>query len=466
MSVPSGKTHPATPVNEREATKREELKMATGGTKTITTTCTSTSFFGEKCKLAQSHSKRHSWDTNDYRRKKKETIGAAEVKATVADPPKRSKVDKSPVVAPATATATSEIIDILISFDTTGSMYPCLTQVRREVDNLVRQLFKDIPDLRIGIIAHGDYCDAPRTITKLGLTKDEAAISKFVKTVDSTYGGDAPECYELVLHEARTFDWKSGRNKVLVLIGDDVPHGPTYAQNTKKIDWRNELGLLLEAGVHVYAVQALGRRHATNFYQEVAKRTGGFHLELNQFSHIRDLILAICYKQQGDEALQNFERSVEHSGRMNRSLDKVFSTLLGREISSSFSGQRGDGLVPVHAARFQVLDVDKNTDIKSFVEANGATFKKGRGFYEFTKSVEIQDHKEVILQERATGDMFSGREAREILGLPGYGTVTVSPQSVPQLRDGTYTAFVQSTSNNRKLLAGTKFLYEMDDWDR
>ena len=62
--------------------------------------------------------------------------------------------------------------------------------------------------------------------------------------------------------------------------------------------------------------------------------------------------------------------------------------------------------------------------------------------------------------------MFSGKEAREILGLPEYGTVTVAPGSAPALRDGGYTAFVQSTSYNRKLLAGTKFLYEVEDWDR
>ncbi|MGD9729303.1 MAG: VWA domain-containing protein, partial [Nitrospiraceae bacterium] len=179
----------------------------------------------------------------------------------------------------------------MISFDTTGSMYPCLTQVRREVEKLVHNLFRDIPDLRIGIIAHGDYCDARSTyVTKmLDLTKDESKICNFVRTVESTSGGDTPECYELVLHEARTLSsWGTGRQKALVLIGDDVPHGPDYHGNKKKIDWRNELGLLLEAGVNVYGVQALGRRHATSFYKEIARKTGGFHLELNQFAQVAD----------------------------------------------------------------------------------------------------------------------------------------------------------------------------------
>jgi hypothetical protein len=50
-------------------------------------------------------------------------------------------------------------IDILFSFDTTGSMYPCLAEVRRKLAALIKRLFAQIPDLRIGSIAHGDYCD-------------------------------------------------------------------------------------------------------------------------------------------------------------------------------------------------------------------------------------------------------------------------------------------------------------------
>ena len=97
-------------------------------------------------------------------------------------------------------------IDVCITFDTTGSMYPCLTQVRRSAAATVRRLFKDIPELRIAIIAHGDYCDAGRTyVTKaLDFSSDVERICRFIDTVEATGGGDAPECYELVLHESRS----------------------------------------------------------------------------------------------------------------------------------------------------------------------------------------------------------------------------------------------------------------------
>lgn len=54
-------------------------------------------------------------------------------------------------------------IDVVISFDTTGSMYPVLTQVRRKMKEAVNRLMDELPGIHIGLIAHGDYCDARST---------------------------------------------------------------------------------------------------------------------------------------------------------------------------------------------------------------------------------------------------------------------------------------------------------------
>ena len=43
-------------------------------------------------------------------------------------------------------------------------------------------------------------------------------------------------------------------------------------------------------------------------------------------------------------------------------------------------------------------------------------FKAGRGFYEFTKPEVISQKKEVVLLDKATGDMFTGPEALDLIG--------------------------------------------------
>jgi hypothetical protein len=62
--------------------------------------------------------------------------------------------------------------------------------------------------------------------------------------------------------------------------------------------------------------------------------------------------------------------------------------------------------------------------------------------------------------DRKTGDLYSGARARELLGLPPGETVRIRPASLEK-----YVVFVQSTSANRKLMGGSKFLYEVEDWD-
>lgn len=357
-------------------------------------------------------------------------------------------------------------IDICVSFDTTGSMYPCLTQVRRQVVALVRRLFKDIPSLRIAIIAHGDYVDAATSyVTKtFDFSSDEAAICRFVENVGKTWGDDAPECYELVLHEARALQWRADAEKALAIIGDDVPHEASFPLNVKRISWRNELALLLQAGIHVYGIHAMPgtRRHSKPFYEEIARATGGYYLTLDQFAAVNDIICAICYKASGPEPLAAFREEVRSGRRMDRNLSQVFETLTGEreEVATR------PGLIPVPAGRFQVLQVDgaegeKKVDIRDFVRAQGLTFKRGRGFYEFTKRETIQRNKEVVLVDRKTGDMYTGREARAMIGLPEGVDAKISPTSLDEFR-----VFVRSTSVNRMLVVGTGLLYEVEDWNR
>ncbi len=353
----------------------------------------------------------------------------------------------------------AKIIQAVLSFDTTGSMYPCLTQVRREIEKTTRRLFRDVQNLQIGIIAHGDYYDGPRAIQTHEFSTNVESLSRFIQNVRPTNGGDAPECYELALHTARTsFAWsKNADSRVLVMVGDDVPHGPNYPSNTKRLDWRKELQSLLGVDTTVYGVQCLNRSHATPFWREIAETTGGFHLTLDQFASVNDLLMAICYRQQGIDPLERFQQEVISAGKMDRGLDAAFGTLSGRREPSCRFTSVDASLRPVPVGRFQVLPVDADQKIRDFVEENGLIFQTGRGFYELTKPVLVQENKEVILMDCRTGDKYTGDEARRLIGAPPGTRVKVKPGDL-----GTYVAFVQSTSYNRKLIGGTRFLYEVD----
>jgi hypothetical protein len=350
----------------------------------------------------------------------------------------------------------SNTIDVVISFDTTGSMYPCLTEVRQNVEGLINQLFVDVPNIRIGLIAHGDYCDGARMYSSVDLTDDRSKLVSFIRRAERTSGGDAEECYEYVINRVRSFSWAAGKSRAFILIGDDVPHGPSYPDNKGRLDWRNELKILHELGVKTYPVQALARRHADLFYDEMARIAGTVKITLDQFSYVADLIKAITYAQLGNERVEQFEQQLKSQQRTSRTLDRAFSAILGR---SPIMAEPVDKSA-VALGRFQLFTVGADQRIDDFVNSRGIVFSPGRGFYQFTKRETIQPYKEVIAVHKRTGDTFVGDEARRRAGIAVGGTseAKFSPQKMSE-----YDVYVQSTSMNRKLIGGTKFLYEVGE---
>jgi hypothetical protein len=57
-------------------------------------------------------------------------------------------------------------LNLVISFDDTGSMSSVRREVRRKIATLVEELFNIYENLKIGIIIHNDYCDGD-TIQKM-----------------------------------------------------------------------------------------------------------------------------------------------------------------------------------------------------------------------------------------------------------------------------------------------------------
>ena len=227
-------------------------------------------------------------------------------------------------------------MEVVISFDTTGSMGSCLEEVRGRVSDMVQRLQADIPGIKIAIIAHGDYCDA--YVTKfVDLTDNIKTLVDFVQNVERTGGGDADECYELVLYEVRTkLSWTPGTQRALVMIGDSNPHKPNYNLNTLKLDWRVEADNLKDIGVRIYSVQCKSYSNSDAFYKSLAKRTDGRYLKLQDFKNVFDLLMAVCYREGGDDLFHAYEKEVRARGEaINKDLDSLFGNLRNKEPSVS-----------------------------------------------------------------------------------------------------------------------------------
>lgn len=136
----------------------------------------------------------------------------------------------------------------------------------------------------------------------------------------------------------------------------------------------------------------------------------------------------------------------------NRSKGIKTSNNLFTLDTQSLSAKSVSSLDVLDSNDYQFLAVRKEGDIKSFVESWKLPFRQGANYYQLTKKEKIQGGKAICIREKKNGKVYTGDNARSLLGLPNY-EVKVEAASHPK-----YDIFVQSSSVNRKLVPGTELL--------
>ncbi len=397
--------------------------------------------------------------------------------------------------------------DIAILGDTTGSMSPCISRVKNNIKSIVKDLFEKIPGVRISLCFFQDYNDDYMWKSH-DFTVEQESLINFMENLNKIPGIEGPpgwssrgetkeECYEYALYKVQELNWLSDSSRSIIMIGDSMPHSKSIALDGR--DWEEELQKVKAKGINIYSVYCNNwnnDKKIKDFFRKIAVETNGYNLYLEQFAHIIEMMMAICFKAMGSERLETYENElrVKNQG-MNTNMRQMFDVLLGRQTieqideynnntyhydtshTDSSSSSSSSSVVrkskkkdidytklteadfqkkPCAPSRFQVLDVTEDKDIKDFAQENGLTFATGKGFYQFNKPELIQKGKEIILQERTTGNFFEGLYARKLLNLIDYDEKKrIKPTDFAE-----YNIFVQSTSANRKLIGGSKFLYD------
>ncbi|XP_038069089.1 uncharacterized protein LOC119738315 [Patiria miniata] len=217
-------------------------------------------------------------------------------------------------------------VEVVFSFDTTGSMYGSLSEVRNKLDTTVSRLLRDIPSIRIGIMSHGDYCDQNiYVIRSIDLTSNTDDLLGYINNVPRT-GGEGPyACYEWVLHKAQELSWSEDAAKALVIIGDVKPHAVSHTD--QRINWHEELDKLCKMDIKIYGVQVTNYGSDKYFYKEMAARSNGAYIKFQHFNYLTDMFLAVCYREAGEEQLQQYAEEVKQEGRMTEELTDMFTQL-------------------------------------------------------------------------------------------------------------------------------------------
>lgn len=115
-------------------------------------------------------------------------------------------------------------------------------------------------------------------------------------------------------------------------------------------------------------------------------------------------------------------------------------------------------LDPKKISLYVVRDDQNAMWIRDFILTHRTEYLKGSAFYQLTKTEARVSHtKMIVIRDRATGKMYSGPEARKMIGLPDGRNARLHPGDHKE-----YDLFIQSESFNRHLVAGTGVLYWKD----
>jgi hypothetical protein len=108
-------------------------------------------------------------------------------------------------------------------------------------------------------------------------------------------------------------------------------------------------------------------------------------------------------------------------------------------------------LDPLPKNSYSLIPVLSDCRIDDMFYSQFGRYDMGAGYYELTKRELIQASKKIAIA--VNGNVYTGKHARNLLGLPSDMDVKVTPSDYAQ-----YRIFVQSTSVNRKLIGGTTLL--------
>jgi Mg-chelatase subunit ChlD len=115
-------------------------------------------------------------------------------------------------------------LDIVITFDSTGSMQGEIDTVKNQIQRIGSTLLTLVPKARISICTYRDQGDE-YVVRGLPLTSDIGEIESYLSGVHADAGGDMPESvHEGLRWSIQKNTFRPRARKVILLFGDAPPH--------------------------------------------------------------------------------------------------------------------------------------------------------------------------------------------------------------------------------------------------
>lgn len=226
--------------------------------------------------------------------------------------------------------------DVIMTFDTTCSMFPYFDQVRQNLRQIAETICQKVRNTRFAVIPYKnhndvDYFDGEVAFLKSQLTTEIEEIRQQIMTVKSGGGGpDWLTVLEDVFHYINCdIQWSLATSKVLIIVGDEPPHGVKDSKEACPFgyDYEREIAALIKKGVKIYPVLCGCDKATALAFKSFASQSEGVFLELGQIDDLVDLIIGICFKEINPQLFKDFRLDLSKRGQLPESKKKLFLLL-------------------------------------------------------------------------------------------------------------------------------------------
>lgn len=193
-------------------------------------------------------------------------------------------------------------LEVVIVFDSTGSMSGEIDTVKQQIERIGRVLFELVPKTRISLCTYRDQGDE-YMVKGLPLSANLQSISTYLDGCYAGGGGDNPEAVDAGLDWAiHKNDFRPRARKIILVFGDAPPHNSDLG---RCIDLATEFQG--QQGGIVSTVTCRATRRMDEFI-EIAQAGGGeAFLTTNEREIMTQLIVLVFGSRHRDKVLEAFE---------------------------------------------------------------------------------------------------------------------------------------------------------------
>jgi Mg-chelatase subunit ChlD len=188
-------------------------------------------------------------------------------------------------------------LDLMFVIDTTSSMGDDITEVKKNVLDIINRVAVGGSHWRIGIVTYRDYPFAPygdagdyTSQLNLGFSTDYTEITNAVNAIQIGGGGDNPEAVYAGLTLAFQQPWTAGARKIVVLMGDAPPHDPDPQKGYTR---DSILSAAFAADpINIYTIQTADDPNTQQAFQALADGSSGRAFTSKTAADVVDILLA------------------------------------------------------------------------------------------------------------------------------------------------------------------------------